>query len=89
MPGPEGARLLAWARAAPPGPRSRGGGAAREAALARDAGLVESLRRAVDAAAGDEDPDAEAEAAALLAAIAPDAPRRPAAAAAGPRRARR
>jgi len=74
-PGPEGGRLLAWAaRAAGLGPEAA---ALREAALGRDAGLVESLQRAVDAAAGDEDPDAEAEAAALLAAIAPDAPRVP------------
>jgi tetratricopeptide (TPR) repeat protein len=74
-PGPEGGRLLAWAaRAAGASPEAT---ALREAALARDAGLVESLRRAVDTAAGDEDPDAEAEAAALLAAIAPDAPRTP------------
>jgi hypothetical protein len=71
-PGPEGGRLLAWAaRAAGAGPEAA---ALREAALARDPGLVESLRRAVDAAAGDEDPDAEAQAAALLAAIAPDTP---------------
>jgi tetratricopeptide (TPR) repeat protein len=67
--GPEGGRLLAWAA------RAAGTGAEadrlRAAALARDAGLVESLRRAVDAAAADQDPEAEAEAAALLAAIAP------------------
>jgi hypothetical protein len=70
-PGPEGGRLLAWAaRAAAGGPEAA---PLREGALARDAGLVESLRRAVDAAADDEDPEAEAEAAALLAAIAPDA----------------
>jgi hypothetical protein len=76
-PGPEGARLLAWAaRAAGDGPEAT---ALRDAALARDAGLTESLRRAVAAAAGDDDPEAEAEAAALLGAIAPGAP-------AGPRR---
>ena len=67
--GPEGGRLLAWAA------RAAGTGAdatnLRAAALARDAGLVESLRRAVDAAAAEEDAEAEAEAAALLAAIAP------------------
>jgi cytochrome c-type biogenesis protein CcmH/NrfG len=71
-PGPEGGRLLAWAaRAAGSGSDAQ---ALREAALARDSDLVESLRRALDAAAGDEDPDAEAEAAALLAAVAPGAP---------------
>jgi tetratricopeptide (TPR) repeat protein len=70
-PGPEGGRLLAWAaRAAGAGPEAP---ALRAAALARDAGLVDSLRRAVEAAAAEEDPDAQAEAAALLAAIAPDA----------------
>lgn len=70
-PGPEGGRLLAWAaRAAAAGPEVA---ALREAALARDPALVESLRRAVDAAAADQDSDAQSEAAALLAAIAPDA----------------
>ncbi|HEY6478010.1 MAG TPA: tetratricopeptide repeat protein, partial [Polyangia bacterium] len=59
-PGPEGGRLLAWAaRAAGSGPESA---ALRQAALARDPELVESLRRAVAAAAGEEDPEAEAEA---------------------------
>jgi len=67
--GPEGGRLMAWAaRAAGIGAEA---GALRAAALARDPGLVESLRRAVDAAAAEEDGEAEAEAAALLAAIAP------------------
>ncbi|HTB60289.1 MAG TPA: tetratricopeptide repeat protein [Polyangia bacterium] len=70
--GPEGGRLLAWAARAA---RAAGAGAEadrlRAAALGRDAGLVESLRRAVDAAAADQDLEAEAEAAALLAAIAP------------------
>jgi tetratricopeptide (TPR) repeat protein len=67
--GPEGGRLLAWAaRAAGAGPAAD---SLRTAALGRDPGLVESLRRAVDAAATDQDPEAEAEAAALLAAIAP------------------
>jgi Tetratricopeptide repeat len=71
-PGPEGGRLLAWAaRAAGSGPDAA---PLQEAALARDPGLVESLRRAVAAAADDQDPEAEAEAAALLAAIAPDTP---------------
>ncbi len=79
-PGPEGARLLAWAaRAAGAGAEAE---ALRAAALARDAALGESLRRAVDAAAEDEDPEAEAEAAALLAAIAPGDGRRAAPAAA-------
>jgi tetratricopeptide (TPR) repeat protein len=74
-PGPEGGRLLAWAaRAAGDGPDAT---ALRQAALARDAGLTESLRRAVAAAASDEDPEAEAEAVALLAAIAPGAPAAP------------
>jgi hypothetical protein len=67
--GPEGGRLLAWAaRAAGEAPEAS---ALRAAALARDGALVESLRRAVDAAAADQDAEAEAEAAALLAAIAP------------------
>lgn len=67
--GPEGGRLLAWAaRAAGPGPEAT---MLRAAALARDGALVESLRRAIDAAAADQDADAEGEAAALLAAIAP------------------
>jgi hypothetical protein len=69
--GPEGARFLAWAaRAAGAGAEAA---ALRAAALARDGALGESLRRAVDAAAEDQDPEAEAEAAALLAAIAPGA----------------
>jgi len=75
--GPEGARFLAWAA------RAAGDGAEadslRAAALARDSALGESLRRAVAAAADDQDPEAEAEAAALLLAIAPGevvAPRR-------------
>jgi len=67
--GPEGGRLLAWAaRAAGQGAEST---KLRAAALARDGALVESLRRAVDAAAADQDAAAEAEAVALLAAIAP------------------
>jgi tetratricopeptide (TPR) repeat protein len=67
--GPEGGRLLAWAaRAAGPGDEAD---ALRAAALARDGALVASLRRAVDAAAADQDAEAEGEAAALLAAIAP------------------
>ncbi len=67
--GPEGGRLLAWAaRAAGEGAEST---RLRAAALARDGALVESLRRAVDAAAADQDAEAEAEAVALLAAIAP------------------
>jgi len=69
VPGPDGARLLAWAaRAAGDAPEAT---ALRDEALARDAGLVESLRRAAAAAADDDDPDALAEAAALLAAVAP------------------
>ena len=73
-PGPAGARLLAWA--------ARAAGAAgdgdrvialRAQAIDRDAGLVEALRRAVEAAAVDEDPEAYAEATALLDAIAPEA----------------
>jgi hypothetical protein len=67
--GPEGGRLLAWAaRAAGEGAEAS---ALRAAALARDGALVESLRRAVDAAAADQDAEAESEAAALLSAIAP------------------
>jgi len=67
-PGPEGARLLAWAtRAAAPHEAA----ALRALALARDPGLLEALRRAVAAAAEDDDPDERAEAAALLEAIAP------------------
>jgi hypothetical protein len=69
VPASEGARLLAWAtRAAGQAPEATG---LRAEALARDAGLVESLRRAAAAAADDDDPEAEAEAAALLAAVAP------------------
>jgi tetratricopeptide (TPR) repeat protein len=74
-PGPEGGRLLAWAaRAAGDGPDVA---ALRQAALARDPELVESLRRAVAAAASEQDPEAEAEAVALLAAVAPGAPAAP------------
>jgi hypothetical protein len=69
VPGPEGARLLAWAaRAAAEAPEAT---ALRAEALTRDADLIASLRRAASAAADDEDLDAEAEAAALLAAVAP------------------
>jgi hypothetical protein len=67
--GPEAARLLAWAaRAAAAAPEAA---TLRAAALARDPGLAESLRRAVAAAADDGDPDEQAEASALLSAIAP------------------
>jgi tetratricopeptide (TPR) repeat protein len=67
--GPSGGRLLAWAaRAAGPGAEAE---RLRAAALARDGALVDSLRRAVDAATEDDDPDELAEARALLAAIAP------------------
>jgi tetratricopeptide (TPR) repeat protein len=69
VPGPDAGRLLAWAaRAAGGGPEAA---PLRAAALARDAGLVESLRRAVESAAEDEDPEAAVEASALLEAIAP------------------
>lgn len=69
IPGPEGARVLAWAaRAAGDAPDAA---SLRAAALARDADLIASLRRAASAAADDQDPEAEAEAAALLAAVAP------------------
>jgi tetratricopeptide (TPR) repeat protein len=69
VPGPEGGRLYAWAaRAAGTAPEAAD---LRASALAREPGLRESLRLAVDAAADDGDPDEQAEATALLAAIAP------------------
>jgi tetratricopeptide (TPR) repeat protein len=73
--GPAGARLLAWAaRAAASAGDGARAAAVRTEALARDGGLVEALRRAADAAAVEADPDAHAEALALLGAIAPEAP---------------
>jgi tetratricopeptide (TPR) repeat protein len=61
-PGPEGARFLAWAaRAAIEAGLPEEAERARKDALARDPDLVESLGRAVDAAAEDEDARAEAE----------------------------
>jgi tetratricopeptide (TPR) repeat protein len=72
--GPAGARLLAWAaRAAATAGDLAAAGALRALALARDGGLGEALRRAAEAAAADDDPEAYAEATALLEAIVPEA----------------
>ena len=74
-PGPEGARFLAWtARAARAAGREDQATAARAEALARNPALIEELERAAEAAGTDEDPDAVAEATALVEAILP--PRR-------------
>ncbi len=71
--GTAGARLLAWAaRAAQAAGDPTGLADLRAQALVRDAGLIEALRRAADAAAADQDPEAYTEATALLGAIAPD-----------------
>jgi TPR repeat len=73
-PGPAGARLLAWAaRAAQAAGDASRVIALRAEALGRDAGFVEALRRAAEAAAVDEDPEAYTEATALLDVIAPEA----------------
>jgi tetratricopeptide (TPR) repeat protein len=68
-------RLLAWAaRAAQAASERERASTLRARALTQDGGLPEALRRALDAAAADEDPEAYAEAAALLEAIVTDAP---------------
>jgi tetratricopeptide (TPR) repeat protein len=67
VPGPEGARFLAWAaRAARAAGNEQEAEKYRAQALARDAELGASLRRAADAA---EDPDAREEAEALAEAM--------------------
>jgi tetratricopeptide (TPR) repeat protein len=72
--GPAGARLLAWAaRAAEAAGDEIAVSELRALALTRDGGLIGALRRAADAAAANEDPEAYAEATALLAVIAPEA----------------
>ncbi len=72
-PGPAGARLLVWAaRAAEAAGDRKRAAALRGEAIGRDGSLVEALRRAAEAAAADEDPEAYTEATALLAVIAPE-----------------
>ncbi len=69
-PGPGGAMLLAWAA------RAAGGADGRRLAaeaLQRDPGLSAALVRAVESAAAEGDPAAQAEATALLAAVDPAA----------------
>jgi tetratricopeptide (TPR) repeat protein len=73
--GPTGARLAAWgARAAADAGDTAAAAALRAEALARDPTLLDGLRHALDDARQHEERDAEREAAALLTAIAPDAP---------------
>jgi len=73
--GPTGARLAAWgARAAAEAGDGAAAAALRAEALARDPTLVDGLRHALDDARQHQDGDGEREAAALLTAIAPDAP---------------
>jgi tetratricopeptide (TPR) repeat protein len=68
-------RLLAWAsRAALAAGERERASTLRARALIQDGGLPEALRRALDAAAAEEDLEAYAEAAALLEAIVTDAP---------------
>jgi tetratricopeptide (TPR) repeat protein len=75
VPGPEGARFLAWAaRAARAGGRDAEAEKLRAEALERDPELAKALRRAADAA---EDPDARAEAEALAEAMEPAKKRLP------------
>lgn len=72
-PGAAGARLLAWAARAAQAAGDAGRVVVlRSEAIGRDAGLVEALRRAAEAAAVDEDPEAYTEATALLDVIAPE-----------------
>jgi tetratricopeptide (TPR) repeat protein len=77
--GPTGARLAAWgARAAADAGDAGAAAALRAEALARDPALLDGLRHALEQARREQDEDAEREAAALLAAIAPDEPLPPA-----------
>jgi hypothetical protein len=70
--GPQAARFLAWAaRAALAGTDPDAVPALRAEALAQDPDLTEGLRRAAESAAADGDQPAQAEAVALLEAIAP------------------
>lgn len=75
VPGPEGARFLAWAaRAARAAGNEKEAESARAEALARDPELGAALRRAAEAA---EDPDAREEAEALAEATEPPKKRLP------------
>ena len=76
VPGPEGARFLAWAaRAALAAGDEPAAAAAREEALKRDPELAAALKRAAEAAA--EDPEAQAEAEQLAEALSPPKRRLP------------
>jgi tetratricopeptide (TPR) repeat protein len=78
VPGPEGARFLAWAaRAGRDLGRAADAEESRQQALARDPDLPTSLRRAAEAAEAAEDPDARAEAEALAEAMEPPKKRLP------------
>ena len=73
--GPTGTRMLAWAAHAAAGAHDDAAAAeARAAALARQPGLLEDLRRAVATAVEEQDPEAAQQAALLVEAIAPTAP---------------
>jgi tetratricopeptide (TPR) repeat protein len=73
--GPSGARMLAWAaHAAALANDDAAAAEARAAALARQPGLLEDLRRAVATAVEEQDPEAAQQAALLVEAIAPTAP---------------
>ncbi len=73
--GPSGARMLAWAAHAAVAAQDEAAAAeARAAALARQPGLVEDLRRAVATAVDEQDPEAASQAALLVEAIEPSAP---------------
>jgi SMI1 / KNR4 family (SUKH-1)/Tetratricopeptide repeat len=75
VPGPEGARFLAWAaRAARAAGDEGAAGVAREEAVARDPGLLAALKRAAEAA---EDPEAKGEAEELAEAMEPPKRRLP------------
>jgi len=73
--GPSGARMLVWAAHAAAAANDDAAAAeARAAALARQPGLLEDLRRAVATAVDEQDPEAAQQAALLVEAIAPTAP---------------
>ncbi len=73
--GATGARLWAWAaRAAQQARDPAALSSARERALEHDPSLATSLRRSIDAAMADQDPEAASEATALLAALDPRQP---------------
>jgi tetratricopeptide (TPR) repeat protein len=73
--GPSGARMLVWAaHAAAAANDDAAATEARAAALARQPGLLEDLRRAVATAVEEQDPEAAQQAALLVEAIAPTAP---------------